>query len=318
MENNEYDVKLSLDLEKLSKFICKQYKFKNYQSNEIIYEDYDNFTFSITCEKKKYFVRFLNKRKEEKDIQKYVDKYRIIQESFKGIPRILKQQQKEILKVVLDNGEKVYVKVMEFIPGHSLLQEKVEVTKNDIDQIVKFMDEFKKVEIAEENKELSFPNLRNNLKKYNEFVPSKWNQDISLCLDTLKQINYKGMKKQTIHGDLHLSNIISNEGKLTFVDYDYACNGYRLIDVVKVINNVIFTIKNKKEAEELYDYFLEAYQKNNPLTEVEKKYLNQLVIADCYNNLCLNRYLLKIGKNKNIKYWYKNDLKVIKIFKKKI
>ena len=126
------------------------------------------------------------------------------------------------------------------------------------------------------------------------------------------------MKKQTIHGDLHLSNIISNEGKLTFVDYDYACNGYRLIDVVKVINNVIFTIKNKKEAEELYDYFLEAYQKNNPLTEVEKKYLNQLVIADCYNNLCLNRYLLKIGKNKNIKYWYKNDLKVIKIFKKKI
>ena len=57
MEKNVYNVKLSLDLEKISKFICKQYKLKNYQNSEMIYEDYDNCTFIIICKSKKYFVR---------------------------------------------------------------------------------------------------------------------------------------------------------------------------------------------------------------------------------------------------------------------
>lgn len=318
MEKNVYNVKLSLDLEKISKFICKQYKLKNYQNSEMIYEDYDNCTFIIICKSKKYFVRVFNSCKEEKEIQSFVEKYRFIQKEFKQAPKMLKQQDKEILKVVLDNGEKVCVMVMDYVTGLSLMQDKVEISKKDIDQIVKFMNDFKKVDYKEEIKDISFPNLKNNLKKYNEVIPNKWNSDISMCLDTIKKLNNKEMKKQLVHGDLHLGNIISNDGKITVVDYERSGINYRLIDVVKVINNVIFTIKDKKKANELYEYFLETYQKENPLTKTEKESLNVLVIADCYNNLCLNKYLLKSNKNKLIKYWYKNDLKVIKIFKKKI
>ena len=318
MAKNEYDVKLSLDLEKLSKFICKQYKLRNYQNTEMIYEDYDNCTFIISCKSKKYFVRVFNSCKGEKEIQSFVEKYRVIQKEFKQAPKMLKQQDKEILKVVLDNGEKVFVMVMDYVTGSSLMQDKVEINKKDIDQIVKFMNDFKKVDYKEEIKDISFPNLKNNLKKYNEVIPNKWNNDISMCLDAIKKLNNKEMKKQLVHGDLHLGNIISNDGKITVVDFEKSGINYRLIDVVKVINNVIFAIKDKKKANELYEYFLETYQKENPLTKTEKENLNVLVIADCYNNLCLNKYLLKANKNKLIKYWYKNDLKVIKIFKKKI
>lgn len=318
MENMEYDLNLSLDLEKLSKFICTQYKLKEYQSSKLIYEDYNNFTFAINCENKKYFVRVFNKHKGEKEIQNFIEKYRIIQTFLKKNPKILKQKSKEILKIILDNNEKIYVMVMEYVEGQSLLQDDIKITKEDIDLIVKSLNELKSIDYEEEIKNISFTNLKNNLKKYNETIPNKWNADISMCLDTIKKLNNKEMKKQLIHGDLHLGHIIKNNDKITLVDFDNFGYSYRLIDVVKIINNVIFTLKNKKLANELYEYFLETYQKENPLTKTELTNLNILVIADCYNNLCQNHYLIKNKNNKYIKYWYKNDLKVIKIFKKKI
>lgn len=319
MENNEYDINLTLDLEKLSKFICKQYKLKEYQNSQLIYEDYNNFSFVINCENKKYFVRVFNQHKGEKEIQNFIEKYRTIQSSLKKNPKILKQKSKEILKIILDNNEKIYVMVMEYVEGQSLLQEDIKITREDIDLIVNALNELKSIDYEEEIKNISFTNLKNNLKKYNETIPNKWNEDISMCLDAIKRLNNKEMKKQLIHGDLHLGHIIKNNDKVTLVDFDNFGYSYRLIDVVKIINNVIFTLKDKKLANELYEYFLEVYQKENPLTKTELKNLNVLVIADCYNNLCLNRFLMNNNKkNKSLKYWYKNDLRVIKIFKKKI
>ena len=130
-------------------------------------------------------------------------------------------------------------------------------------------------------------------KYYNVALKSKYLSNhkeliYKLYSDTLK-LDFDELDKCLIHSDIKKENIVQNYEKLFLIDFGNCYVGSRLIDIIRVI--MWFFIKNHD-----YDYnkimiFIDSYFEQNRMTNLEKKYINKLMIYCILYNLLKDIYL---------------------------
>lgn len=102
------------------------------------------------------------------------------------------------------------------------------------------------------------------------------------------------------------------------IDFYQSGNGIRILDIVKVLNSVIYNYQyDDDDIEELEQYFLDEYKKRMPLTEYELKVLPTLRKIDACTGIMLETYdLLKGNNNQENEYWLENDKHILKSLNK--
>ena len=97
--------------------------------------------------------------------------------------------------------------------------------------------------------------------------------DVEKCIDLLEKSKYDDLcsdkEKITLcHNDLAYHNILFNQNKVSFIDFDYCNINLRVIDLC---NFIIKSIKRFGFSLEMYDSIIEKYDKLNNLSKEEKE-----------------------------------------------
>ena len=97
--------------------------------------------------------------------------------------------------------------------------------------------------------------------------------DVEKCIDLLEKSKYDDLcrdkEKITLcHNDLAYHNILFNQNKVRFIDFDYCNINLRVIDLC---NFIIKSIKKFGFSLEMYDSIIEKYDKLNNLSKEEKE-----------------------------------------------
>ncbi|EOU2048898.1 CotS family spore coat protein, partial [Clostridium perfringens] len=97
--------------------------------------------------------------------------------------------------------------------------------------------------------------------------------DVKVCIDLLEKSKYEDLcrdkEKITLcHNDLAYHNILFNQNKVSFIDFDYCNINLRVIDLC---NFIIKSIKKFGFSLEMYDSIIEMYDKLNNLSKEEKE-----------------------------------------------
>lgn len=143
-------------------------------------------------------------------------------------------------------------------------------------------------------------------------IPKKLKNEVKNFLEEYKKIDFKELPICFVHEDLISFNIMKDKnGKLWLIDFFESGTGIRILDIVKILNGVLFLYYDKENSKECEKYFLNKYQNYCKLTEYELKVLPTLRKADSYVGLMLGEYNLLMEEKRETKFWLKNDKGII-------
>ena len=312
---NVYDlVGGPFQIEYLCKYLCDKYRIGKYKEYIINLSSDDNFNFALISEKGKYFVKIFNIKYNEKFAHDYVSRYMPF-DSKPWVKVILDNDDSKVTKLRIDDDRVFYICVMGFIEGKRL--EKIE--EKDIATIVNYMVELskQKCDIDIMHNKSSFIELESNLEEYGEYLPEKVKEEAKYYVDNMKKIKYRNLKKMCIHNSLTSETILKEEENLYLVSFSHSGYGYRLLDLISVMNSLIYDGTNLDEIAHLWNVFMSDYKKEIPLTVEESKNFDLLFKADCLSKLIVYYYNYKVKKNKQFKVFYKEMKKLLKFLEGK-
>lgn len=119
---------------------------------------------------------------------------------------------------------------------------------------------------------------------------------IDYCIDKMARV-YPSLPRQPIHRDVHLSNMVFNDGKLIgYIDFDISQINARIFDLaymaVGSLAEIIDEIPLQMKWVDFVTVFMKGYEAVNPLTEIEKESL--FLMMACIELLYV-AYFLNMG-----------------------
>lgn len=307
-----------IDLKQLSQEICKVYQLGEYCTHTIIEVGIDDLSYYLWTKKGKYVVKNLNIDKTLKEVDRFIKQYDIIMRNSIKAPNLLLNHGKHILLTELE-GILIHSCVMECIDGQDLFSSKKRITNIEIDQLVEIMIALHHIKDKLEI-EYDLWSFMKFDKVYQLVKPHiDKTQEMEKLLQKYKQINFSIFPTCYIHGDLISTNIMrSQKGELSLIDFTSSGTGIRILDIVKVINSVIFNYEKIGESKEQIEYFLEQYQKKEKLSKEELGYLPFLLQVDSHTSVMLAEYEKEKNQidNQENEFWIANDKKLIELLKR--
>jgi len=307
--SNVFDpVRGSFPVDHLCKYLCDKYRLGKYRSYDLNHSCDDNFNFALVSDKGKYFVKIFNLKYNENFANDYVERYMPFDKK-PWVKLILDNNKSKVTRLKIDDERVFYICVMEFIEGERL--EKINTA--DIAQIVDYLVEVENQECSIDilHNKASFIELEDNFEEYKEYVPVKYHPEIMATIEGMKNIRYRNIKKTCIHNALSSETILKEDDKLYLISFSHSGYGYRLLDVISVMNSIIYDGTNLKNIVYYWNEFLVAYKKYLPFTQEEIKHFDLLFKADCLAKMIYYRYNLKVTKNKEFKKHYKELVKLM-------
>lgn len=310
---NEINIKL------LSEEICRTYGLGEYKAHRLIHVGIDDLSYYLHTSKGKYLVKNINSKKTIENIGKWIKKNHIIQDNHIKAPKIISNNGIDIF-ISMQNDIYINSVVMECIDGKDLWSCHKMINKEEIDKIVQLTVSFhniKEILNIEEYDEYCFMKIEEAYRKTKHLLSFKLKYEITKCIRKMKKVKFEKLSTCFIHGDLISTNIMKDKkGEIYLIDFFESGTGIRILDIVKILNSVIFHYKNPEESIELEKYFLEEYQKQMPLSDYEKQILNLLREADAYTGIMLEIYDSQEElENEENNSWLQNDLELIKRWK---
>lgn len=313
--NNVFEpVRGEFQVEHLCKYLCDKYKLGKYVSYDLNHSCDDNFNFALVSDKNKYFVKVFNLKYNEDFANDYVSRYMPFDKK-EWVKLILDNNGSKVTKLKIDDERVFYICVMEFIEGERLTK----ISDEDVLQIVDYLVEVQKepCDIDILHNKCSFIELEDNFEEYGNYLPEKYHPFIKECIENMKNIRYRNIKKASVHNSLSGETILKEDGKLYLISFSHSGYGYRLLDVISVMNSILYDGTNLDNMVHVWDKFLTEYKKKFPFTQEEIKNFDLLFNADCYAKLLYYRYNYKIKKNKEFKKVYKDMVKLLKFLEGK-
>lgn len=307
-----------VNIKQLSEDICKTYELGKYKTHRIIPIGADDLSYYLYTEKGKYIVKNINCKKGLNDIGLWIKKNKTIEKNKIRAPKIIPNHGRNVFISELDG---IYINsiLMECIDGRDLWTLNEPITKQDIKKIVELAISFHKIEDKieiEQYDEDCFVRLEEAYQKAKKNVSFGLKYDIRKYIKKMKRVDFNRLPKCFIHGDFISTNIMKDKkGEMWLIDFFESGRGIRILDIVKILNSVIFQYNYKEQADELETYFLQEYQKQMPLTSYELKVLGLLRKADAYTGIMLGTLDEKENNNEEVQYWLQNDSELVKRLK---
>lgn len=315
MENIYGRIGKEIDLKELSLEICHKYEIGNYIQYEIIKNaGIDDLSYILYTDISKYIVKIMNHNKTIRDINQFIKKNQVIAKNNIKAPKVILNNGKYLYGTELD-GLYINCCVIEYIDGKDLYTKGEKMLREDIDELISIIVPMHKMKekLEIDYDEYCFMKIKEAYAKTKDKISSKLKDEVREFLKEYNKVNFSKLPLCFIHGDLISSNIMKDiSGKLWLIDFYESGTGVRILDIVKILNSVIFLYYDKKGNKQLEKYFLDKYQEHLHLTEYELEVLPILRKADSYVGLMLGEYDLLTEEKEETRFWLKNDAEVIK------
>lgn len=300
-----------IDIIELSKEICKEYGFGEYKKHELIFVGIDDLSYYLFTSKGKLVVKIMNHEKTTQDIDEFIHKNLVIARNIKA-PKIILHNEEALFTY-----KNIKLVVIECIDGKDLYTINKRITKQDILKLIEILIPFHNIQENIENMEYDeycFMKIKYDYEKIKKILPANIKEQVEEAIKNFDKIELSKLPLCFIHGDLISTNIMKDkDDKLWLIDFYQSGNGVRILDIVKVLNSVIYNYQYEDNIEELEQYFLEQYSKKIPLTEYELEVLPTLRKIDACTGIMLETYdLLKGNNNEENEYWLENDKNILK------
>lgn len=314
MENIYNRIGMQINLKRLSIEICQEYNIGNYIKHKLIENaGIDDLSYILCTDKSKFLIKIINHNKTIQEINQFIKKNDIISKNRLQSPRIILNKGNHIYSTEI-NGLYVNCCIIEYIDGNDLYTIGKKISKDDIDKLIDIIIPMHKIKdtLTIDYDEYCFMKINEVYKKTKSKIPKKLKNEVEKFLDEYKKIDFKKLPLCFVHGDLISSNIMKDKNeKLWLIDFFESGTGVRILDIVKILNGVLFLYYDKENSKELEKYFLDKYQSYSKLTDYELKVLPTLRKADSYVGLMLGEYNLLIEEKRETKFWIKNDEGII-------
>lgn len=303
-----------IDFKKLSIEICNVYDIGKYFEHKLIENvGIDDLSYILCTDKSKFLVKIINHNKTITEINQFIKKNDIIAKNKIQAPRIILNKGNHIYSTEI-NGLYINCCIIEYIEGNDLYTKGERISKDDIDKLIDIIIPMHKIQdkLKIDYDEYCFMKINEVYKKTSRKIPKKLKNEVKNFLEEYKKVDFKELPICFVHGDLISSNIMKDKnGKLWLIDFFESGTGIRMLDIVKILNGVLFLYYDKENSKECEKYFLNKYQNYCKLTEYELKVLPTLRKADSYVGLMLGEYNLLMEEKRETKFWLKNDKGII-------
>lgn len=204
---------------------------------------------------------------------------------------------------------------MEYIDGSDLYSINKQITKQDIEKLIDILIPLHKIEDKIENKEYDeycFMKIKEDYQKTKNVLPKDIKVQVEEIIEDFEKIKLEKLPKCFIHGDLISSNIMKDKKEdLWLVDFYQSGIGVRILDIVKILNSVIYNYNYEQGTEEL-----EQYNKRMLLTEYELESLPILRKIDVCVGMMMETFDAIEGRdNEENQYWLENDKRIFERLK---
>jgi len=303
-----------IDLEILSKEICRVYKLGDYKEHKLILVGIDDLSYFLYTTNGKYIVKIINHEKTNEEINEFIQKSNIITRNNIKAPRIIAYEGEYLFKYSIEDLH-INLVVMEYIDGSDLYSINKQITKQDIDKIVDILVSLHKIKEELENKEYDeycFMKIKEDYLKTKNVLPKNIKVQVEKMIKEFDKIELEKLPKYFIHGDLISTNIMKDKNEdLWLIDFYQSGIGVRILDIVKLLNSVIDNYKYENDTEELERYFIEEYNKRIPLTAYELEVLPILRKIDVCVGMMMETFDAIEGRdNEENQYWLENDKRI--------
>ncbi|MCX8074399.1 MAG: phosphotransferase [Clostridia bacterium] len=302
-----------IDLEKLNIDICKTYNLGNYIKYKIIYVGIDDFSIYLWTDKGEYIVKNFNESKTIKDINRFINQYEIMMKNGIKVPKLMLNGQRHIFISEID-GLYINSCVIECIDGKDLYSIGKIISREEIDMIVDILVKIHSIkdELEIEYDEYCFMKIKEVYNLTSRIISGKLKNEVKICMSEFDKIDFSKLPKTYVHGDFISTNIIKDkEGRLWVIDFTSSGTGIRILDIIKVLNSVIFNYKYISESKQLGEYFIKKYQEHLKLTKYELEVLRILRLADSYVGVMLGQFEKNNDEYEETDFWLNNDASII-------
>ena len=131
-------INLNIDLNIISKQICKDYDLGEYISDTIITVGYEDFNYILETTKGKYCVKVFNKERTDEDCKNYIDRIELASETDINTPKLYKVNNESECIVEVDEI-KYRLCVFEYINGSSFFDLGIIPNEDEIKEIIRQM-----------------------------------------------------------------------------------------------------------------------------------------------------------------------------------
>lgn len=314
MENIYNRIGKEIDLKKLSIEICYKYNIGTYEKHKLIKNvGIDDLSYVLYTDVSRYLVKIINHKKTIQDINQFIKKNAIIVKNKIQAPKIILNNGNYIYATEID-GLYINCSVIEYIEGEDLYTRKEKISKDDIDKLIDIVIPMHKIqdELKIDYDEYCFMKIHEVYKKTKNKIPKELKKKVKEFLKEYDKIEFEKLPLCFVHGDLISSNIMKDKKeKLWLIDFYESGTGVRILDIVKILNSIIFLYYDKENSKKLEKYFINKYQEYLKLTKYELEVLPILRKADSYVGLMLGEYDLLTEEKEETRFWLKNDAGVI-------
>lgn len=309
MKQVEEKLGKNINLDKISKFICKNFLFEEYKGSYLISTGIEDLNYRLEVKDKKYLIKIFNNERDKKQILDYIIKYNLLEENRIKCPRIIKKD--EAINIEID-GIQLFLIIMEYLEGEDLYSSQESITQEQLEDLIEIIKDVHKIQNKIEciYDDYHISNFNKTYDMCISYMEEKWiNIGIKLKKE-YKKIDFSKMPKTFIHGDLHKGNILKDkQNELYLIDFASCGYSYRIIDIVEFINNTLYDYREIEKSLQRIRYFINNYE----LTNYERENLN--ILSKCYAfiSIALKKYDYCLGKNQREenKYWIKNNYSII-------
>lgn len=303
-----------INIENLSENVCRYYKLGDYKDHKLILVGIDDLSYFLDTTNGRYVVKIINHEKTNEEMDEFIQKSIVIAKNNIKAPRLIPYKENYLFTYNMD-GFHINLVVMEYIDGSDLYSINKQITKEDIEKLIDILIPLHKIEDKIENKEYDeycFMKIKEDYQKTKNVLPKDIKEQVEETMKDFEKIELEKLPKCFIHGDLISTNIMKDKNKdLWLVDFYQSGVGFRILDIVKVLNSVIDNYKYKNDTEELEQYFLEQYNKKMPLTPYELEILPILRKIDVCVGIMMETFDAIEGRdNEENQYWLENDTRI--------
>ncbi len=289
------------DLKEIAKIICKDFNLGDFFNCEIILIGYEDFNFSLTTTKGKFFVKIFSNERTLDDCKRNVE---IVVKSIEArisVPKLYLSKQ-GYLHLLKTSQSTLRICVMDFVDGKDFFTSKATINHQDMLLLGYQASLINSIRIKPLRiyDSWAITNFPQEFEKKSQYLDPDNLKLVKPLLEEFQNLKIESLPHCFAHGDIIRTNVIKDKNDQIWI-VDFSVSNYypRIQELAVLACDILFNPENKKESEQNLKRALKEYQKIIKLTPRELSSLPTYIkLAHAMHILCAT-YEKKVKNNKS-------------------
>lgn len=302
------------NIKEISEIICKSYNIGDYIKHKIKEVGYEDFNVVLYTTDGKYFVKILNKERTDEECIRLANIYYKAYNNGINVPMIYKYKDELILTIDIENT-KLRIILMEYINGTNMYELERNLTLEEIEEVAQQAAKIDRIDfnVNPYYDEWTLTNFKSEYEKKRNLICEEDKEMVDKVYKEFLNIDFEKLPKSYIHGDIMNANLIKDKEKIWIIDFSTVNYLPRIIELV-VIAYGICIYNDREDSIKRLNYFLNKYNEQNEITEVELELFCTILNTMGAMSLMQSSFIKANGENfiEN-QYWLDKGKEVINL-----